>query len=77
LWRSCRKVFGAIRTPADRGHTYGRQHDSADRASPGNFFWFFLFFPQGSHIVHSFFTTVRVFILARRNEVAESVRSET
>ena len=47
------------------------------RGAPGNLFSVFLWLPQGSLILHSFFTTAQVFCLARRNDLAESVGSET
>jgi hypothetical protein len=47
------------------------------RGAPGNLFAVFLGLPQGSLILHSFFTTVRGFCVAVRDDLAESGCIET
>jgi hypothetical protein len=47
------------------------------RGAPGNLFLVFLWLPQGSLILHSFFTTVRGFCVAVRDDLAESGCIET
>jgi len=47
------------------------------RGAPGNLFSVFLWLPQGSLILHSFFTTVRGFCVAVRDDLAESGCIET
>jgi hypothetical protein len=48
-----------------------------ESAAPGNLFLVFLWLPQGSLILHSFFTTVRGFCVAVRDDLAESGCMET
>ena len=48
-----------------------------ESAAPGNLFLVFLWLPQGSLILHSFFTTVRGFCVAVRDDLAESGCIET